>query len=103
MRGLTRDDFVIYEDGVKQEVQSFSRDELPIAVALVIDRSGSEAPYISELRRIANRTLQELKPADQVALFSFASDVQRLEGLTTDRQRIADIVWSHECSCRRSL
>ncbi len=90
MDNLTREDFQVYEDGVKQEVQSFSRDELPIAVALIIDRSGSEAPYISELRRIANRTLQELKPADQVALFSFAADVQRIEGLTTDRQRIAD-------------
>jgi Ca-activated chloride channel family protein len=90
MDNLTRDDFQIYQDGVKQEVQSFSRDELPIAVALVIDRSGSEAPYISELRRIANRTLQELKPGDQVALFSFAADVQRIEDLTTDRQRIAD-------------
>jgi Ca-activated chloride channel homolog len=87
---LTRADFLVYEDGVKQEIQSFSRDELPVAVALVIDRSGSEAPYISELRRIANRTLQELKPEDEVALFSFAADVQKIENLTTDRQRIAD-------------
>lgn len=90
MDSLARDDFLVFEDGVKQEVQSFSRDELPIAVALVVDRSGSEAPYISELRRIANRTLQELKPGDEVALFSFAADVQRVEDLTADRQRIAN-------------
>ena len=50
---LTADDFRVYEDGVLQEMQSFSRDELPLAVALVIDRSGSVGPYISELRRIA--------------------------------------------------
>ena len=85
---LTRDDFLVFEDGVQQEVQSFSRDELPLAVALVIDRSGSVAPYISELRRIAERALQQLKPDDQVALFSFAGSVERLEDLTTDRQRI---------------
>ena len=85
---LTRDDFLVFEDGVQQDVQSFSRDELPLAVALVIDRSGSVAPYISELRRIAERALQQLKQDDQVALFSFAGDVERLEGLTTDRQRI---------------
>lgn len=87
---LTQDDFRVYEDGVLQQLQSFSIDELPLAVAIVVDRSGSVAPYISELRRIATRTLQQLKPADQVALFSFAGTVDRLEDLTTDRQRIAD-------------
>jgi Ca-activated chloride channel family protein len=90
IENLTRDDFLVFEDGVRQEVQIFSRDELPIAVALVIDRSGSVAPYISELRRIAERALQQLKPEDQVALFSFAANVERVEDLTTDRQRIAD-------------
>jgi Ca-activated chloride channel family protein len=90
IENLTRDDFLVYEDGVQQEVQNFSRDELPLAVALVIDRSGSVAPYISELRRIAERALAQLKPEDQVALFSFAAGVERVEDLTKDRQRIAD-------------
>ena len=90
MENLTRDDFLVFEDGVQQEVQNFSRDELPLAVALVIDRSGSVAPYISELRRIAERALAQLKPEDQVALFSFAAGVERIEDLTKDRQRIAD-------------
>jgi VWFA-related protein len=92
MDNLTRDDFQVLEDNVPQEVQSFSRDELPLAVALVIDRSGSEEPYISELRRIAEDTLQQLKPEDQVALFSFAGNVERLEDLTADRQRIVNAI-----------
>jgi len=87
---LTRDDFRVFEDDVQQEIQSFSLDELPLALALVIDRSGSVAPYISELRRIATRALAQLKAEDEVALFSFASDVQRVEDLTADRARIAD-------------
>jgi VWFA-related protein len=89
MDNLPSEDFRIYEDGVLQQVQSFSRDELPIAVALVVDRSGSVAPYINELRRIAGRALNQLKRGDEVCLFSFATDVERLEDLTTDRQRIA--------------
>ena len=89
---LTADDFRVYEDGVLQEIQSFSRDELPLAVALVIDRSGSVGPYISELRRIATRALDQLKPQDEVCLFSFADTVDRLEDLTTDRQRIVDAI-----------
>ena len=87
---LALSDFRVYEDGVEQPIRSFSRDELPLAVALVIDRSGSVAPYIDELRRIAYRALGQLKPGDKVALFSFASTVERLENLTADRQRIAD-------------
>ena len=87
---LSREDFRVFEDGVEQQVRSYSRDALPLAVALAIDRSGSVAPYIEELRRIANRALQQLKPGDKVALFSFANTVERLEDLTTDRQRIAN-------------
>ena len=89
---LTQSDFRVYEDGVLQELRSFSFDEVPLAVALLVDRSGSVSPYITELRRIATRTLQQLKPVDQVALFSFAGSVDRIEDLTTDRQRIADSI-----------
>ena len=87
---LHREDFRLFEDGVEQKIQTFSRDELPLAVALVVDRSGSVAPHMNELRRAAYRALSQLKHGDQVALFTFDSEVQRLEGLTNDRQRIAD-------------
>ena len=87
---LKQQDFRIFEDGTEQEVLSFSRDELPLAVALVIDRSGSVSPHMNAIRQAAYKALSQLKRGDQVALFTFAGDVQRLEDLTTDRQRIAD-------------
>ena len=87
---LKQQDFRIFEDGTEQEIQSFSRDELPLAVALVIDRSGSVSPHMNAIRQAAYKALSQLKRGDQVALFTFAGDVQRLEDLTTDRQRIAD-------------
>ncbi|HVN77643.1 MAG TPA: VWA domain-containing protein [Terriglobia bacterium] len=90
MDNLKQADFRVYEDGVEQKVTSFSRDQLPLAVALVVDRSGSVAPFINELRHAAYRALSQLKRGDQVALFTFAAEVQRLEELTPDRQRIAD-------------
>jgi VWFA-related protein len=90
LENLKQPDFRIFEDGIEQEIQSFSRDELPLALALVVDRSGSVAPYMSEIRQAAYKALSQLKRGDQVALFAFAGEVQRLEDLTTDRQRIAD-------------
>lgn len=89
---LRREDFHLREDGVEQQISYFSRDELPLAVALVVDRSGSMGPVLKQLRRVAYDTLSSLKPGDQVALFDFAARAERLEDLTTDRQRIADAI-----------
>lgn len=88
--GLQRENFHLFEDGAEQQISHFSRDELPLAVALVVDRSGSMGPVLNELRRAAYDALSQLKPDDQVALFAFASTAERLEYLTADRQRIAD-------------
>jgi Ca-activated chloride channel homolog len=89
MDDLRREDFRVFEDGTERPITSFSQDKLPLAVALVLDRSGSVGLVMRQLRRTAYQTLSQLKPDDQVALFAFADQAQRLEDLTTDRQRIA--------------
>ena len=44
--GLNREDFLLYEDGRKQEITHFSTDQLPLSVMLLIDR-GSQCPFES--------------------------------------------------------
>ncbi len=83
-------DFRVFEDGVEQQITYFSRDELPLAIALVVDGSGSIAPVRAELHQAAYDTLSQLKPEDQVALYEFATHPERLVDLTTDRKSIAD-------------
>ncbi len=87
---LKAEDFRVFEDGKEQQIRHFSRDELPLAVALVVDRSGSVIPYMDELRRAAYDTLTQLKPTDRVVLFTFAEDAERLTDLTTDKRRVAE-------------
>ena len=41
MDDLRREDFRVFEDGTERPITSFSQDKLPLAVALVLDRSGS--------------------------------------------------------------
>src|ERR1700753_1775681 len=41
---LQKDDFTIYEDGIKQTVSYFSRDTLPVSVLLLVDRAGCVNP-----------------------------------------------------------
>jgi Ca-activated chloride channel family protein len=90
VNNLSRESFHVYENGVEQQIGYFSRDELPLAVALVLDCSGSMGPVLKQLHRVAFDTLSSLKPDDQVALFDFAARAEMLVGLTRNRQRIAD-------------
>jgi Ca-activated chloride channel family protein len=87
---LRRDSFRVYENGVEQRISYFSRDELPLAVALLLDCSGSMGPVLKQLHRAAYDALSSLKPDDQVALFDFAARAELRVDLTTNRQRIAD-------------
>jgi VWFA-related protein len=90
VNNLGRETFHLYENGVEQQITYFSRDELSLAVALVLDCSGSMGPVLKQLHRVAYDTLSSLKPDDQVALFDFAARAEMLVGLTRNRQRIAD-------------
>ena len=90
--GLGVEDFTVYDNGVAQQVTHFSHDELPLAVALLIDRSPSVANYLFELISTAWAEFERLKPTDQVVLFSFDKYPTRLTDLTIDRRLIASQV-----------
>ena len=86
---LKREDFQLREDGVEQNVQIFSRDELPLNVALVLDLSDSIQPFLGPLRDAANTALASLKPEDEVALFTFSTEAELRVPLTRDKSEIA--------------
>jgi Ca-activated chloride channel family protein len=90
MDKLKKDDFEVLEDGVAQKVEVFSRDELPLNVALVLDLSDSIGPFLGPLRDAATVALAALKPDDEVALFTFSTDAEMRLPLTKDKNKIAD-------------
>jgi Ca-activated chloride channel homolog len=87
--GLQAEDFVLRDNGSRQPLTHFSRDLVPLAVALVVDRSASVQDYLQSLRIAALSALGQLKPEDKVVLFSFGECPDRLSELTQDRARIA--------------
>jgi Ca-activated chloride channel homolog len=90
MGDLKKEDFELREDGVAQKLEVFSRDELPLNVALVLDLSDSIGPFLGPLRQAATTALAALKPEDEVALFTFSTEAELRVPFTTDKSAIAE-------------
>jgi VWFA-related protein len=91
---LKQRDFHVFEDGVEQQISTFSHEELPLALALVVDNSSSIMAALEELRSGALDTLALLKPVDKVAIFSFAEKPEMVEGLTSDHEALSVDLWA---------
>jgi VWFA-related protein len=94
MADLKKGDFEVREDGIAKKIELFSRDELPLNVALVLDLSDSIGPFLDPLRDAAATTLAALKPEDEVALFTFSTEAELHTPLTKDKTKIAEQISS---------
>ncbi|HEY6307636.1 MAG TPA: VWA domain-containing protein [Candidatus Angelobacter sp.] len=86
---LQRDDLRIYEDGVRQQISSFSQDELPLSVVLLFDLTDSVRPVLKPLAASALAALQHFKPQDEVAVMVYAASTRVIQDFTTDRSLTA--------------
>src|SRR5262249_55002630 len=91
---LTKQDFEITENGVKQGISYFSRDELPLSIILLLDVSRSVRPIIHEIRDGALNALQRLKPDDEVAVMAFGTTYELVQDFTKDRHAVTEKIES---------
>jgi len=83
--GLNREDFLLYEDGTKQEITHFSTDKLPLSVMLLIDRGGCLDPYGDEVHRAAREAIDRLKLVDEIAVVAYHTKTDLIQPFTTNR------------------
>jgi len=88
--GLKKDDFLVYEDGAKQEITHFSQDSLPLSVLLLIDRGGCLDPFGDKVHHAAREAVERLKPVDEVAVMTYHDTTRLLQGFTRNRMLIED-------------
>jgi len=71
VRGLTRQDFEIAEDGVRQPVAAMASEDGPLDLVLAIDVSGSMESSLDQVKVAVKRLLSKLRPGDAVTLVGF--------------------------------
>jgi VWFA-related protein len=71
--GLKATNFVVYEDGKKQEVVDFSTTSAPFEVALLLDTSGSTRSDLALIQRAAQYFANSLRPGDRVAVIGYST------------------------------
>jgi Ca-activated chloride channel family protein len=86
---LSRGDFAVFEDNVKQSIQSFAPTSAPFSLVLLLDMSGSTLNFRQQLKQAASRFLDALGPEDRVAVIQFNAKVKTLAGFSTDRRQAA--------------
>jgi VWFA-related protein len=85
---LNRDNFTVYEDGVKQQIQRFEPTVSPFSVVMLLDMSGSTKSFRQNIQLAATRFVDALGPDDRVAVIEFYRKVNVLNDFTTDRKTV---------------
>ncbi|HWC76700.1 MAG TPA: VWA domain-containing protein [Blastocatellia bacterium] len=100
---LAKQNFIVYEDGVKQEVTNLSSGEGPITVVLLLENNFRNRYYTSyydptfaeEIFRSAAVFVQGfVKPRDYVAVVTFSMKPKVIQDFTNESQRLYSAVVS---------
>ena len=89
VKGLTKDDFLLDEDGVKQTIRYFAQEtDLPLTLGLLVDTSGSQRRLIEQERSASYRFFEKVLREDKDVAFviHFDFDVELLQDLTASRK-----------------
>lgn len=95
--GLRNENFLLFENGQRQQITNFATTEAPFEIALLLDTSGSTRADVALIRQAASAFLDALRAGDRVAIIGFntarqgssvAAKVDVLSKLTDDRKTL---------------
>lgn len=68
---LNKDNFTVYEDNQLQKISSFRHEDIPVAMGIVIDNSGSMREKRDKVNKAALNLVRSSNPQDQVFVVNF--------------------------------
>ena len=93
---ITRDDLVVFEDGVEQRIETFQEATAPVSMVLVLDSSGSMKRASEQVIAAAASFIDALRPEDSLGLLTFADKVDVAHAITTNRQNTVETLSKYQ-------
>lgn len=91
---LKKDDVVLEEDGVRQPILDFYREERPATLAVLSDSSGSMQAAMNTVHTASSRFIDSLGPDDRALVIDFDDKVYLLQDVTGDKEALRNAVTS---------
>lgn len=86
--GLKKENFTLYQDGVKQNIAFFGTSSEPLNIALLLDTSGSTENALDKIKDAAKDFIKLLNSNDQCLVATFDSEVKILNSSTSSQQAL---------------
>jgi Ca-activated chloride channel family protein len=87
---LKKENFEVYEDGVRQTLISFQHTDLPVSIALVVDNSGSMSRKRPSVNKSAMDLIQASNPQDEAFVVNFSDEAFIDQDFTSDVNKLRD-------------
>jgi Ca-activated chloride channel homolog len=88
--GLAREDFAVFEDGIKQDLSIFAHENLPISMVLMVDTSASMDDKLAAARTAGKRFVRTLRPQDVAQVMQFNDRATVLQDFTAAHAELDD-------------
>jgi len=86
--GLGKENFKVFEDGKEQKIASFSGEDAPLSIGILVDTSGSMDVKLNRSRAAAREFLKTMNDQDEGFLIEFNDGVEMMHGFTSDFKEI---------------
>jgi Ca-activated chloride channel family protein len=96
--GLSETEFAVFEDGIRQELSFFTRDPLPLSVALLVDCSASMNESLPVAQEAGARFIRTLESEDLGQVVQFNDRITVLRDFTADRRALEAAIRSTRAS-----
>ena len=87
---LKKEDFSVFEDKVKQTIESVNREEVPVSFGMVIDTSGSMRSKLQTVTDSAVSLVKQMRQDDEAFVASFKAEPELVQDFTSDRRELED-------------
>jgi VWFA-related protein len=92
INNLSADDFIVYENGIPQQVVHFLPVSTPYDVLLLFDRSGSMQDKWLLMQRAVAGFIANLRPQDRIGIATFDFDQEMQLQWTNDRRKALQVL-----------